>query len=70
MSGKDILSLSSPPSLPMATCRKDRKHIVSALSANKDGKLYSPTCFTLFLIEFTGGDVGLQNHMGFKCTTQ
>lgn len=41
MSGKDILFLFSPPnpSLPMATCGKDRKHTVSALVANKDGKL-------------------------------
>lgn len=39
MSGKDILFLSSSPLPSMATCKKDRKHIVSALVANKDGKL-------------------------------
>lgn len=43
MSGKDILFLSSSPLPSMATCKKDRKHIVSALVANKDGKLQSHT---------------------------
>lgn len=39
LQGKGILSLSSLfPGLPMATCEKDRKHIVSARVAKSDGK--------------------------------